>query len=778
MSIGTANNERTLTNLAAGRLTATSTDGVNGSQLFATNQSIDTLGATVKTQGTSIMALQTGSLQWNSTASAYSAAHNGTSSSKITNVADGAISASSTDAVNGSQLYAISQKTGSGGWNLSANGKNTTKIAPDTTVDMSNGDGNIVLTQTGPKLAFDLAKDVSIDSLTAGASTLNANGLMIAGGPSVLAGGIDAGNKKVSHVAKGLVDANSSDAVNGSQLFDTNDNIKTLDGKVTTQGTSIATLQANSLQWNADASAFSAAHNGASSSKITNVADGDISASSTDAVNGSQLYTLRQQAGAGWNLSANGGDASNIAPNTTVDMSNGDGNIVLTQTGPKLAFDLAKNVSIDSLTAGASTLNANGLTIASGPSVLAGGIDAGNKKVSHVAAGSVDANSDDAINGSQLHNVAKSITDQLGGDAAIDADGKIRGPSYVIQGTQHQTIYDSFSAVDDNLTALKQQVSGISDGGGIKYFHANSTGADSRATGENSIAVGPDSVASATDSVAMGRNAVASDANSVALGAGSKTAEVVATTGTTINGQRYAFSGDAPVGTVSVGDKGAERTITNVAAGRIAADSTDAVNGSQIYATNQAIGNLQSNVADISQNGIRYDTTPDGKRANSVTLQGGDPNAPVVLSNVAAGVKQNDAVNVGQMEAASTKTLADAKQYTDDVAIQTLGQANSYTDGKIDALNQDIAGLRGDIGDVRSEARQAAAIGLAAASLRYDERPGKLSAAVGGGFWRGEGAFAMGFGYTSLDSKFRTNASMTTAGGKVGAGVGLSYTFN
>ena len=79
---------------------------------------------------------------------------------------------------------------------------------------------------------------------------------------------------------------------------------------------------------------------------------------------------------------------------------------------------------------------------------------------------------------------------------------------------------------------------------------------------------------------------------------------------------------------------------------------------------------------------------------------------------------------------------------------------------------------------MRAEARQAAAIGLAAASLRYDDRPGKLSAAIGGGIWRGEGAAAFGLGYTNEDQTMRANVSATTAGGEWGIGAGLSFTFN
>ena len=125
-----------------------------------------------------------------------------------------------------------------------------------------------------------------------------------------------------------------------------------------------------------------------------------------------------------------------------------------------------------------------------------------------------------------------------------------------------------------NVTNLDGRVTTIYDTG-TKYFHANSTGTDSQAIG--------------TDSVAIGQNAVATADGSVALGLNSTAGAAVATAGTTIRGTSYNFAGAAPVATVSVGALGAERQITNVAAGQLNAGSTDAVNGSQLFATNQAV---------------------------------------------------------------------------------------------------------------------------------------------------------------------------------------------
>ncbi|TPN76057.1 YadA-like family protein, partial [Mesorhizobium sp. B1-1-5] len=392
----------------------------------------------------------------------------------------------------------------------------------------------------------------------------------------------------------------------------------------------------------------------------------------------------------------------------------------------------------------------------------------------NVAAGSADT---DGVTVSQLRGVSQNVTNLFGGTTTLNPDGSITGPTYTVQGNTYTTVYDGLTAVDNALTT-------ISNGGGIKYFHANSSLADSIAGGTDAVAIGPESVASGNDSlaaghgstatgagaVALGQGAQANNANDVALGSGSVTQTAVGTSSTVINGKTYAFAGTTPTGTVSVGDAGAERTITNVAAGRIAADSTDAINGSQLFASNQAIEALQTGVGNLNQNAVTYDTQG-GAKTNTITLQGGDVNAPVVISNVGPGVAGTDAVNVNQLTKGLDTAISTSNSYTDKVAATTLQQANDYTDQKLGQLNSDISGIR-------DEARQAAAIGLAAASLRYDDRPGKLSVAAGGGFWRDASAFAFGAGYTSEDGRIRGNVSGTAAGGNVGVGAGLSFTLN
>lgn len=100
----------------------------------------------------------------------------------------------------------------------------------------------------------------------------------------------------------------------------------------------------------------------------------------------------------------------------------------------------------------------------------------------------------------------------------------------------------------------------------------------------------------AEKAIALGNQAQANNHNDVALGSGSTTEKAVGTRGTTIDGGYYTFAGTEPTSTVSIGSEGNERTITNVAAGRVEYWSTDAINGSQLYATNQAIEELSRRI--------------------------------------------------------------------------------------------------------------------------------------------------------------------------------------
>jgi autotransporter adhesin len=243
------------------------------------------------------------------------------------------------------------------------------------------------------------------------------------------------------------------------------------------------------------------------------------------------------------------------------------------------------------------------------------------------------------------------------------------------------------------------------------------------------------------------------------------------------------------------------KKISNVADGT---NPNDVVNLSQLKGVGDEVTNIKTEldgtkktIASLDGNAVKYTPDVTGNKTNEVKLQGGDLDAPVLIKNVAAGKDDTDGVNVRQLKntvAEHTATVNNqyvdqSKAYTDNSSSHAVSTANSYTDSKTGALanemdekfgavNDKFNQLSSDIGSVRHEARQAAAIGLAASSLRFDNTPGKLSVAMGGGVWRDQGAMAFGAGYTSETGKVRANVTGVTSNGQVGVGAGISFTLN
>ena len=118
----------------------------------------------------------------------------------------------------------------------------------------------------------------------------------------------------------------------------------------------------------------------------------------------------------------------------------------------------------------------------------------------------------------------------------------------------------------------------------INADNAYAVGSNSTVSADGAMVLGNNASVTAKNGMALGSNTKVANENAVALGAGSETAAAVATPSATINGTAHNFAGVNPASTVSVGKAGSERTITNVAAGRISDVSTDAINGSQLYA--------------------------------------------------------------------------------------------------------------------------------------------------------------------------------------------------
>ncbi|OPB35654.1 YadA-like C-terminal region [Bartonella taylorii] len=213
------------------------------------------------------------------------------------------------------------------------------------------------------------------------------------------------------------------------------------------------------------------------------------------------------------------------------------------------------------------------------------------------------------------------------------------------------------------------------------------------------------------------------------------------------------------------------------------------MNGGQLFETNERVSAVESQVSSIDKqvkdiestvtNGVvKYDQDGEGHKVNKVTLVGVNESDPVLIDNVGDGKIESgskEAVNGGQLhdytEQQMKIVLDDAKKYTDDKVDSAINnaadEAKSYTDMKFETLSYAVE-------DVRKEARQSAAIGLAVSNLRYYDTPGSLSVSFGSGVWRSQSAFALGAGYTSEDGNIRSNVSVTSAGGHWGVGAGVT----
>ena len=749
VSVGNTTAQRQIVNMAAGDISTTSTDAINGSQLYAISKSVaDNLGggATVNAQGVvtspnyrlksgifgtvgdALTGLDNNTLQWDSLKKAYSAAHGTDTTSTITNVKDGAISDTSKDAVNGSQLKTTNDNVATNTANITTN-TNSINTLTDSVGDLKddallwNGtafsaahgtdatskitnvkDGDLTAGSTDAVNGSQLKTTndaVAANTTNIATNTTNITNLTDAvdslGDDSLLwnatAGAFSAAHStdatsKITNVTAGDLTAGSTDAVNGSQLKTTNDNVATNTTNITNLTDSVGDLKDDALLWNG--TAFSAAHGTDATSKITNVKDGDLTAGSTDAVNGSQLKTTNDAVAA---------NTTNIATNTTnitnltdaVD-SLGDDSLLWNATAG--AFSAAHstdatskitNVTAGDLTAGSTdavngsqlkttndavaanttniatnTTNITNLTDAvdslgddsllwnatAGAFSAKHGTNGTDSKITNLLAGTVSSDSTDAINGSQLYGLADSFTSYLGGGADISDAGVLTGPTYTIGGTDYNNVGDALAAINTSFSTSL---------GDALLWDATAKGGD----GAFSAGRGTDNTAS---------------------------------------------------------------IITNVADGAISSTSSDAINGSQLYDTSKYIADTLGGDAEVNADGTitaptyaiaggSYSNVGDALEAIDTTLDdallwdatandgngafsaahGKDKTASVItnVANGAISATSSDAINGSQLYT-TNKYIADALG----------GDAEVNADGSITAPTYTIANAEyNNVGD-------------------------------------------------------------------------------
>ncbi|HBJ6599251.1 TPA: trimeric autotransporter adhesin SadA [Salmonella enterica subsp. enterica serovar Havana] len=792
-------------NVAAGDLSEDSTDAVNGSQLYETNQRVDQNTSAIADINTSITNLSSDNLSWNETTSSFSASHGSSTTNKITNVAAGELSEESTDAVNGSQLFETNEKVD----------QNTTDIAANTT--------NITQNSTAIENL-----NTSVSDINTSITGLTDNALLWDEDIGAFSANHGGSTSKITNVAAGALSEDSTDAVNGSQLYETNQKVDQNTSAIADINTSITNLGTDALSWDDEEGAFSASHGTSGTNKITNVAAGEIASDSTDAVNGSQLYETNML------ISQYNESISQLAGDTS--------ETYITENGTGVKYIRTNDNGLEGQDAYATGNGATAVgydAVASGAGSLALGQNSSSSIDGSIALGSGSTSNRAISSGIQTTSVTSdgvvigyNTTDRkLLGALSLGTDGE----SY----RQITNVADGSEAQDAVTVRQLQNAIGAVTTTPTKYYHANSTEEDSLAVGTDSLAMGAKTIvnadagigiglntlvmADAINGIAIGSNTRAYHANSIAMGNGSQTTRGAQTDYT-------AYNMDTPqnsVGEFSVGSEDGQRQITNVAAG--SAD-TDAVNvgqlkvtDSRVAANTESINNLNTQVSSLDtrvtniENGIGdivttgstkyFKTNTDGVDANaqgadSVAIGSGsiaaaensvalgtnsvadEANTVSVgsstqqrrITNVAAGVNNTDAVNVAQLKASEAgsvryETNADgsvnysvlnlgdgsggttrignvsaAVNDTDAVNYaqlkRSVEEANTYTDQKMGEMNSKIKG-------VENKMSGGIASAMAMAGLPQAYAPGANMTSIAGGTFNGESAVAIGVSMVS-----------------------------
>ena len=222
---------------------------------------------------------------------------------------------------------------------------------------------------------------------------------------------------------------------------------------------------------------------------------------------------------------------------------------------------------------------------------------------------------------------------------------------------------------------------------------ATAIGSGSSSTAENGTAIGKSASVSAKDSVAIGTGAKATNENAVALGTGSETAVAVATTSESVNGVVHNFAGINPGSTVSVGKTGMERTVTNVAAGRISSTSTDAINGSQLYAVTTEVNKGTVYAGDVKDTGATDNKFTQRLGAQTNIVGGVADTSKLSDNNIGVVSNGTNTLNVKlakELKGLTSVTTGDTVMNTDGVTI--TGGPKIVKTG-IDAGNKQIVNV-------------------------------------------------------------------------------------
>ncbi|EIR3356965.1 YadA-like family protein, partial [Salmonella enterica] len=802
----------------------------------------------------------------------------------LTNVAAGRVSAASTDAINGSQLFAVASEVEKGNQFAGNTGAFNRRLGEITTIsgglvaDATASNKNIRTVAKDGQIDIQMADNLDVASVKAGTTLLNDDGLHITGGPSVTSGGINGGNKIISNVSDGVTD---TDAVNKRQLDnmaatasrgwniqanggDTEtvapgDTVNVAGGdniEVTRTGRTLNIATGRRVSF--DNVTIGGLTLDKDTGKISGLSDGMLSADSKDAVNGGQLFGTNVNVTAntrsiaankalldsGLNFVGNTGafnrrlgEITTISGGLVADATASNKNIRTVAKDGQIDIQMADNLDVASVKAGTTLLNDDGLHITGGPSVTSGGINGGNKIISNVSDGVTDT---DAVNKRQLDNISSVVgqgltfaanegsditrkpgdTLVLKGDASTKGDysGKnIKTVTDISSGMISIQIAESpmfGSVVINNNNSGK--ITGVNDGaisaeskdavnggqihrvttsisniiGGNTHSGADGSLVTSNIgnTGKNTIHDAIDSVRSTAETASSGWNLSVNGQQSSAvkpretvdlnnkdgnISIAKKDNQVSFNLSDSVKVKESIGIENGPSLTRN-GIDGAGMKITNVADGVIAAGSKDVVNGGQIH--DFVSGEIARPITFSADSGTPYDA----RMGTVVNVKGDNKNIHTTVSGNTLSVSLNESINVKSVTA--TESLSVANGASVDMggnAIHNVGNATRPGDAvNYGQFQQAFGNLGNQINRVERRANAGAAAAIATAGLTQAYIPGKSMMSMSGGTFQGESSLAIGMSTISDNGSWVLKGSFSsTTRNQTGASVGVGFQF-
>ena len=793
VSVGKEGFERQIQNVGAGRVTANSTDAINGSQLYTV---LTYSGFNVQQNGTSKSRINNNGFvnfkDGNLTTVNVTDADNGTivkfdvNTTNFKTDAAGNVTAANpnniatagdvADAINNVRNMPLTF-AGDTGTNVTRKLGETVKLVGGETDAAKLSDGNIGVVANGKdKLEIKLAKDIKVDSVKAGDTTINNDGLTIANGPSITKTGINAAGNKITGVAAGTDD---TDAVNVSQLNKAVNAAKTgvKAGKNTSiketkgdNGESIYTIDAVDTSANVTTSdALTVESNGpekVGDALVTNY-HLDLSKKTKDEIQqGVDANTTVNTKGLTFNGDSGSTNVEKLGSTVAI---NGDDNITTEAADDKVTVKLNKDITVDSVKAGDTTINNDGLTIADGPSITKSGIDAAGNKISNVGDGDISKDSKDAINGSQLYKAVATT------DLTPNTTGKIDTPVDGSKLVNATTVANAINNSGWNVTVNKdggeaegETVQKVSPGNTVTYI-----------AGQN-IKIKQDgmnfTISTTKDLKAGTVNATTVNTTTINLGEGDNSTPITVVSGKdaapNLDGKtpnRMNFGGET-IATLSDGLKfganvgdvyGAKlNSQINVKGADSNTNWSEFDGGDNVMTNIDKSGNVRVGikknlkVESVTANKFTAgDTVIDG---NGVTIK----NGPSMTKNgIDAGNKQITNVAPGRIAADSTDAVNGSQ----------LHEVKADMNNKINHLN-------GQVNKLGKRVNAGTASALAASQLPQAYIPGKSMVSVAAGNYQGQNAVALGMSRISDNGKIIIRLAGTSdTQGKVGVAVGAGY---